>query len=109
VGTRWEDDGSTHQNVPLDPWWMSNLFFNYTVRNGSKFDNSKIRLSFNNVFNNHNIADITGEGNVTPTGVDTTPSANDVLYTPSPLDQLELLPGRSVMVTFQLGLSRGER
>ena len=109
VGTRWEDDGSTHQNVPLDPWWMSNLFFNYTVRNGSKFDNSKIRLSFNNVFNNHNIADITGEGNVTPTGADTTPSANDVLYTPSPLDQLELLPGRSVMVTFQLGLFPRER
>jgi iron complex outermembrane receptor protein len=101
VGDRWEDDGSTHQNVPLDPWWMSNLFFNYTVRNGSRFDNSKIRLSFNNVFNNHNIADITGEGNGAP--------ANDVLYTPSSLDTLELLPGRAVMVTFQLGLSRGER
>jgi len=105
VGTRWEDDGSTHQNVPLDPWWMSNLFLNYSIRNRSRFDNSKIRLSFNNLFNNHDIADITGEGNVTPTGVNTTPSANDVLYTPSPLDQLELLPGRSVMVTFQLGFS----
>ena len=109
VGSRWEDDGSTHQNVPLDPWWMSNLFFNYSIRNGSRFDNSKIRLSFNNLFNNHDIADITGEGNVTPAGVNTTPSANDVLYTPSPLDQVELLPGRSVMVTFQLGLPSRNR
>jgi iron complex outermembrane recepter protein len=109
VGTRWDDDGSTHQNVPLDPWWMSNLFFNYTVRNGSHFDNSKIKLSFNNLFNNHNIADITGEGNVTPTGVDTTPSANGVLYTPSALDTLELLPGRSIMISFQFGFSPKER
>jgi len=101
VGSRWEDDGSTHQNVPLDPWWMSNLFFNYSIRNGSRFDSSKIRLSFNNLFDNHNIADITGEGNST--------AANDVLYTPSTLDTLELLPGRSVMVTFQLGLPHGER
>ncbi len=109
VGSRWDDDGSTHQNVPLDPWWMSNLFLNYTVRNGSRFDNSKIKLSFNNLFNNHNIADVTGEGNVTPTGVDTTPTANGQLYTPSPLDQLELLPGRSIMISFQFGFSPRER
>lgn len=109
VGSRWEDDGSTHQNVPLNPWWMSNFFVNYTIRNGSKFDNSKIKLSINNVFNNQSVADITGEGNITPAGVDTTPSANGVLYTPSPLDTLELLPGRSIMISFQLGLSPKER
>ncbi|MGA7156370.1 MAG: TonB-dependent receptor [Acidobacteriaceae bacterium] len=101
VGSRWEDDGSTHQNVPLDPWWMSNLFLNYTIRRGSRFDNSKIKLSFNNLFNDEGIADITGEGNAT--------SANGVLYTPSPLDTLELLPGRSVMITFQLAFSPKKR
>ena len=99
VGSRWEDDGSTHQNVPLDPFWMSNLFFNYTVRDGSRFDNSKIKLSFNNLFDNHNVVDIGAANGV---------SANNVLYTPDPTDTEELLPGRSVMVTFQLGLSPRE-
>ena len=101
VGSRWEDDGAYHQTVPLDPWWMSNLFLNYTIRNGSHFDNSKIKLSVNNLFDNHAVADITGEGN--------TVAANAQLYTPSTLDTLQLLPGRSVMVTFQLGFSPKER
>jgi iron complex outermembrane recepter protein len=96
VGTRWEDDGSTHQNVPLNPFWMSNLFLNYTIRNGTRFDNSKIKLSFDNLFDNHNTVDIGAANSV---------SANDVLYTPNSQDTLELLPGRSVMVTFQLGFS----
>ena len=109
VGTRWDDDGSTHQNVPLDPWWMSNLFLNYTIRNGSHFDNSKIKLSIDNLFNNQSLADVTGEGNVTAAGVSTAPTVNGQLYTPSPLDTLELLPGRSVMITFQFGFSPRER
>ena len=109
VGSRWEDDGSTHQNIPLPAWWMSNLFLNYTVRNGSRFDNSKIKLSFNNLFNNNSIADVTGAGNITPAGVGTAPTVNGQLYTPSPLDSIQLLPGRSVMITFQLGFSPKER
>ncbi len=100
VGTRWEDDGSTHQNVPLEPFWVSNLFANYTIRNGSRFDNSKIKLSFNNLFNNLNTVDIGAANGV---------NANTDLYTPSSLDTLELLPGRSVMVTFQMGFSPKER
>ncbi len=106
VGSRWEDAscatfGTCHQNVPLPSWWMSNLFLNYTVRNGSRFDNSKIKLSINNLFNNQGEADITGVNN--------TVSANDVLYTPSPLDTIQLLPARSVMLTIQLGFQPKER
>jgi iron complex outermembrane recepter protein len=58
-------------------------------------------LSINNLFNNQGVADITGEQNAT--------SAHDVLYTPGPQDTLELLPGRSVMLTVQLGFSPKER
>ena len=100
VGSRWEDDGAYHQTVPLDPFWMSNLFFNYTIRNGSKFDQSKIKLSFNNLLDNHNIVDI-GAANAT--------TGSLVLYNPSPSDTTQLLPGRAVMVTFQLGFSPKER
>lgn len=97
VGSRWEDDGAYHQAVPLDPFWVSNLFFNYSLRHGSRFDNSKVKLSFNNLFDNHNIADISAANGVT---------GDNVLYTPDGLDAVELLPGRSVMITLQLGLSR---
>lgn len=97
VGSRWNDDGAFHQAVPLDPFWVSNVFVNYTLHNGSRFDNSKIKLSFNNVFNNHNIV-LNTPGNAT--------TADNMLYTPSSVDALELLPGRSVMVTFQLGFSK---
>lgn len=100
VGSRWEDDGAYHQNIPLDPFWMNNLFFNYTVRNGSRFDNSKVKFSVNNLFDNHNIADISPNNNV---------SGSLVPYTPDPGDQLQLLPGRSFMVSFQFGFSPKER
>ena len=58
VGDRWNDDGAYHQVVPLDPFWMSNFFFNYTLRKGSRFDQSKIKLSVNNVFDNHDVVTI---------------------------------------------------
>jgi iron complex outermembrane receptor protein len=100
VGTRWEDDGAYHQTVPLDPFWMNNLFLNYTLRNGSRFENSKLKLSFNNLFDYHNVVDISPANSV---------AASLVQYTESPSDTMELLPGRSIMVTFQLGFSPKER
>ncbi len=96
VGTRWNDDGAYHQVVPLDPFWMSNLFINYTIRSESHFDQSKIKLSFNNLLDSHDVVTIGPANSV---------SNSLVQYTPSPLDTLQLLPGRSVMATFQLGFS----
>jgi hypothetical protein len=57
-------------------------------------------LSFNNLFDYHNVVDI-GAANAT--------TGSLVLYTQGPNDTMELLPGRSVMVTFQLGFSPKER
>jgi iron complex outermembrane recepter protein len=76
---------------------MNNVFLNYTIRNGSKFDQSKIKLSINNLLDNHNIVDI-GAANGT--------TGSLVMYAPSSGDTTQLLPGRAVMVTFQLGLSK---
>ena len=100
IGSRWEDVGSFHQNIPLDPFWISNLFFNYTIRKGSRFDQSKIKLSVNNLFDNHDMADISPANKVT---------ASLVPYTPSAADTLQLLPGRSIMITFELSFSPKER
>jgi iron complex outermembrane receptor protein len=100
VGSRWEDDGPYHQNVPLESFWMNNLFLNYTVRNGSHFDNSKVKFSVNNLFDNHNITDISAANST---------SGSLVQYLPDPGDNIQLLPGRSLMVTFQFGFSPKER
>jgi iron complex outermembrane receptor protein len=100
IDSRWEDDGAYHQTVPLDPWWMSNVFLNCTIRNGSKFHQSKIKLSINNLFDDHSVADISPANAAT---------GSLVLYAPSAADTLHLWPGRAVMVTSQLGFSPKER
>ncbi len=96
VGDRWADDGAYHQNVPLNPFMMTNFFFNYTVRSGSLFDQSRIKLSINNLLDNHDQVSISPANSV---------SGSNVRYSPSGLDTLQLLPGRSVMITFQMGFS----
>ena len=100
VGSRWEDDGPYHQNVPLDPFWMNNLFLNYTVRKGSHFDNSKIKFSVNNLFDNHDITDVSPANST---------SGSLQPYVLDPGDNIQLLPGRSFMVSFQFGFSPRER
>jgi len=99
IGPRYVDNGAVHQATQLDSFWMNNLFLNYTITRGSFFDNSKIKLSFNNLFNFHDVVGLSP--NASPTQA--------APFTPDPGDQLQLLPGRSVMVTFQLGLSPRER
>src|SRR5207245_199742 len=39
-----------NQYVPINSFNLTNLFFNFTMRKGSFFDQSKLRLSFNNLF-----------------------------------------------------------
>jgi iron complex outermembrane recepter protein len=96
IGTRWDDVGAYHQSVPYEPFSLMNLFLNYTVRGNSLFDQSKIKLSMNNLLDNHDVVSIGAANSVSGSGV---------IYTPSPSDTMQLLPGRSIMVTFQMGLS----
>ena len=100
VGDRWNDDGAYHQVVPLNSFTMTNVFFNYAVRSGSIFDQSRIKLSVNNLLDNHNQVSISPANGVT---------GNGVLYTQNAADTIELLPGRSFMVTFQMGFAPKER
>jgi len=104
VGSQWNDntdaDGNLlHQAIPVDPFSVTNLFLNYTLRNGSRFDQSKIRLSFNNLFNNNNIVGVTAAN----PGTATTP------FVQNGGDMLTTVPGRSVMVSFQFGFAPKER
>ncbi|WP_263352571.1 TonB-dependent receptor [Acidicapsa acidisoli] len=98
VGSQWNDNTDAngnllHQAIPIAPFSVANLFLNYTLKNGSKWDQSKIRFSVNNLFNNNN--------NTLTTAANPGTAANP--YAPNGGDILTLVPGRSVMVTFQLG------
>jgi iron complex outermembrane receptor protein len=99
IGLRYVDNGAFHQATQLDSFWMNNLFFNYKLPTNSFFNGSKIKLSFNNLFNFHDVVGLAP-------GVSATAS---VPYVQSGSDQLQLLPGRSVMVTFEVGFNPRKR
>jgi iron complex outermembrane receptor protein len=88
------------QNITYDPFWTNNLFFNYTIRKNSFFDQSKIKVSVNNLFDYHDLISVSSAA---------LPAAPLTPYTKSAADQLQLLPGRSIMFTFQIGLSPREK
>jgi iron complex outermembrane receptor protein len=106
VGQMYNDNGSLNylingitvpypidQALKIDPFNVTNMFVNYTVKNSSWRRGSKIGVSLNNLFDSHNIV------GVTPF----TAATAAVHYAPNPGDQLNLLPGRSVMVSLTVG------
>jgi len=99
IGPRFVDNSSVHEATELSPFWMNNFFFNYTIRKGSRFDQSKIKFSVNNLFDNHDLVGLSPGKS---------PTAS-VPFVADPSDQLQLLPGRSMMIMFQIGLSPRER
>jgi len=91
VGTMYNDNGSLHQAVPIDPFNITNLFFNYTLRGSSRWSQSRIRLAVNNLTNSHAITA------VSPASTRSNAAAPD--------DVLTLMAGRSVSVAFTVGVS----
>jgi len=91
VGEMWNDNGSLHQAVPIDPFDITNLFLNYIVRGSSRLAQSRIRLAVNNLTNSHAITAITAASTKS-----NAPNAGDILT---------LMSGRSVSVAFTLGVS----
>jgi iron complex outermembrane receptor protein len=112
VGTQRLDNGAFHNQGTIDPFTLTNVFINYTLRTGGHFDNTKFRLSFNNIFDEHNI---TADSFATKTVADTI-AANGVVYSDpfnatfaqTPLaggDAVSILPGRSIMFSVTFGYS----
>jgi iron complex outermembrane recepter protein len=96
VGPMWNDNTPFNQVIPINSFNTTNLYFNYVVRNGSHFDPTKFRLSFNNLFNERGII---GDAQAAPGSA----------YLASGADQLVLLPGRSISLTVTLGFSFAKR
>jgi iron complex outermembrane recepter protein len=106
VGAMWNDlalgsnvvpneisGAAANQIIPIDPFSVTNLYFNYVLANGSHFSQTKFRLSINNLFDNHNIVGVTQAYN------------SAAIYNPGPADLLTLLPGRSIAMTVTFGYS----
>jgi len=104
VGPMWNDltlakgAGTANQVIPIAPFSLTNIYFNYVIANGSHFDQTKFRLSVNNLFDNHNIVGATQVFN-------SYASVAAARYNPGPADQLTTLPGRSIAMTVTLGFS----
>jgi iron complex outermembrane recepter protein len=113
VGTFFIDNGSYHNQATINPFSLTNLFFNYTIRSGGRFDQTKLRLSFNNLFNEHTIDGDTIAGTAPTTNLSQTVNGTTYTYV-SPFisgaqtpingaDNLTVLPGRSIMVSVIFG------
>jgi iron complex outermembrane receptor protein len=96
IGPMWNDGtasfGTANQVIPIDPFNVTNMFVNYTIRNGSRFDQTKLRFSANNLFDQHNITSVTQ-------------AATSAKYVPGAGDTLGLLPGRSFTLSVTFGIS----
>jgi iron complex outermembrane receptor protein len=109
IGTFYQDNGAYHNQAAINPFNQTNAYFNYTIRTNGRFDQTKLRLSFNNLFDQHNI---TGDA-ITGTAVTQSISANGTTYTNPFLattaiaggDNISVLPGRSIMLAVTFGLS----
>jgi iron complex outermembrane receptor protein len=109
VGTFYIDNGQYHNQATVDPFNTTNMFLNYTIRSGGRFDQTKIRLSFNNLFNEHSITGVSPALSATPQPL----AANGISYTDqfnattamNGGDNMTILPARSITLSVQFGLS----
>jgi len=112
VGTFYMDNTSYHNQMTINPFSMLNAYLNYTIRKGSHFDQTKIRLSFNNLLDSHNITSITPNAGVVsaPTIAANSTTYADMFHTNGQTlidggDNVSILSGRSVMLSVTFGFS----
>jgi iron complex outermembrane receptor protein len=85
------DNGAAHEAVAIDPFNITNIFVNYTVKGSSRLANSRIRMAVNNLTDSHAITAVS--------------LASTKTNAPSAADVLTLMSGRSVSVSFTVGVA----
>ena len=91
VGQMFNDNGPNHEAIAINPFNISNVFVNYTLRGRSKLGQSRIRLAVNNLTDSHAITGVSAASTAS-----NAPSANDVLT---------MMGGRSVSLSFTVGVT----
>jgi len=111
VGTQRVDAGAYHNQASISPFNVTNAYVNYTVRNRSIFDQTKIRLSADNLFDQHNITALTPAGTTTSNVIPGTAYVNPFIQTTpiSGSDNPTFIAGRCFMVSVTFGFAPGER
>jgi iron complex outermembrane receptor protein len=94
VGQLFNDNGAVHEAFVIDPFNITNLFFNYTLRGASRVSQSRIRIAVNNLTDSHAI-----------TGVPQGGTAKSTSALPNVGDLLTVMPGRSVSVALTVGFA----
>jgi len=118
VGEQRLDNGQYHNQAIVPTFSELNTYVNYTIRNHSFFDQTKIRLDATNLLDSHGIQNNTLAGSLNQIylnggGACTTPTAAnpcDAFLTNGPttisgLDTPSLMAGRSFMVSITLGIA----
>ncbi|GGA71101.1 hypothetical protein GCM10011507_23390 [Edaphobacter acidisoli] len=117
VGSQWQDNGAYHNQQQTPSFSVANLFLNYTLHNNTRFDQTKIRLSVNNLLNSHNetgdslggplTAATFSSGGLTYTDPFAGTTASSPGYTGgfNLADNPNLLPGRSIILSITFGFS----
>jgi iron complex outermembrane receptor protein len=118
VGEQRVDAGGYHNQFIVNPFTTDNAFINYTIRKRNIFDGTKIRLSANNMLDDHSLTAIslkgkpttqTISGSVCGTSACTdpfTPSANALI---NGGDTPTFMAGRSLSISVTFGLAPRER
>jgi iron complex outermembrane receptor protein len=91
VGEMFNDNGAVHEAIAIDPYNITNLFFNYTIRGTSRLASSRIRFAVNNLTDSHAITAVT--------------LASTKSNVPGPNDILTLMSARSVSVSMTVGVA----
>jgi iron complex outermembrane receptor protein len=113
VGEMRVDNGSYHNQNIINPFDVTSCYANYTVRNHSLFDQTKFRLSINNLLNQNNLVSetLTGTKNtqlIAGTSF-TDPFTTTAATAPAAGDTVGFLSGRSVTFSVTFGFAPGNR
>jgi len=121
VGEQRVDNGSLHNQAIVSPFNTVNTYVNYTIRNHSIFDQTKIRLDATNLMDSHNIQSLSLAGTATTTtipGTTCTSSTGASITCIDPFNQTTpinggdtpgLMAGRSFAVTVTFGFAPKSR
>jgi len=112
VGTFYLDDSGYHNQTAISPFDTTNTYLNYTLRSGSRFDQTKIRLSVNNLLDLHSVTGITQATSATglsfASGGQTYTDPFNATSPTAPIngaDNVSIFSGRSIVLSVTVGLS----
>jgi iron complex outermembrane receptor protein len=111
VGEERIDNGAYHNQAIVNPFTTTNTYLNYTVRNHSIFDQTKIAFSANNLLDQHNLTSVGLTGTATATVI---PGTNivDPFNQTTPIagtDTPSFMAGRSIAISVTFGFAPRER